>query len=71
MEENKLWHIGGCIFKKEENGEWEAGLILSEGDCGILDRKGEKVEEVYDYKKISSDLSLNVSIIFNELGKKI
>jgi len=30
--------------------KWEEGLLLNEGDLGIIDSKGNRVESVWDYK---------------------
>ena len=45
-----LYKMEVCRFQRVENGDWEAGILFNEGSGIILDRFGEKPEEVYDYK---------------------
>jgi len=45
-----LYKMEICRFQRVENGKWEAGILFNEGSGIILDRFGEKPEEVYDYK---------------------
>jgi len=48
-----LYQIGTCVFKRTEDGVWEPGLLLNEGSIGILDRHGQHVPKVHDFKRVS------------------
>jgi len=57
-----LYKMEVCRFKRVENGEWEVGILFNEGSGIILDRFGEKPEEVYDYKSGLISVSIPVDL---------
>jgi hypothetical protein len=46
-----IYRIETCKFQREENGEWEPGILINEGTKGILDKNGQTVPEVWDYRQ--------------------
>jgi len=40
-----------CLFKREQDSEWEKGILIDEGDKGILTKDGELLKEVYTWKR--------------------
>jgi len=57
-----LYKMEVCRFQRVENGEWEVGILFNEGSGIILDRFGEKPEEVYDYKSSLISVSIPVDL---------
>lgn len=57
-----LYKMETCRFKREENGEWEVGLLFNEGSGIILDKFGEKAEQVYDYNSGLTEVSIPVDL---------
>jgi hypothetical protein len=49
-----------CRFKKDSGSSWEVGLLLNEGELGILD--GKIVPEVWTWRRLS-DFALNIGSI--------
>lgn len=39
-----------CVFQREKKGQFEPGILLNEGSLGIIDKKGNQVGEVWDYR---------------------
>jgi len=50
----KLYRIEICRFQREENSDWEIGLLLNEGDLGILARDGSIPSEVWTWERNTS-----------------
>ena len=62
----KLGRIEICRFTREENGPMEFGLLLNEGDLGILDRHGQMPSDIWTWWR-SSAFALDIGSIFNML----
>ena len=43
--------INTVIFQREKGSEWEMGLQFNNGDLGIVDATGNKVEQIWDCKE--------------------
>jgi len=46
----KLYRLETCRFNRGERGEYESGILLNEGELGILDLNGEIVPEVWNWE---------------------
>lgn len=54
MDENKissLYRIETCKFQREQNGDWEYGFLLDEGEVGIIDPDGIRIMKVWNWKR--------------------
>jgi len=65
MGKEKLWRIETCSFKRNKDSEYERGLLLNEGDLGVIDMYGKPVKEVYHWRRIS-DFALFVGLLLDE-----
>lgn len=55
------------LFQRDKDSDFEPGILLNDGELGILDENGNKVSECWDYRTIPSTLSLNLESMFTEL----
>jgi len=62
----KLYRIESCWFKREKYDEYEPGLLLSEGNCGIMDQGGKIIVDVWDWRKDSA-LAIDINAIFESM----
>lgn len=55
MSEKKqtIHRIETCTFRRDEHSINEIGLILNEGDLGIIDVHGEKPKEVWTWERLT------------------
>ena len=49
----ELHRIETCTFKREKDSTYEKGLLLNEGELGIIDMNGNKVSEVWNWERSS------------------
>lgn len=57
MPEAKSLRLETCLFKrKEDDPLWETGVLVAEGDGGILDLEGKIVPEVWDHHRTSQQV---------------
>lgn len=66
----KLYRIETCQFKRTKNAEWENGLLLNEGDLGILDEYGKLPTDVEDWR-VNSEFVLNICHVFEHYLKLV
>jgi len=50
----KLWRMESCRFQRKKHSKWEIGILLNEGELGILDRNGKKVNKAWTWYKTMS-----------------
>lgn len=62
----KLYKMEMCRFQREENGEWEVGLLFNDGSGIIIDEFGKSPEHVHDYKRGILHVSIPIDIFFNQ-----
>lgn len=46
-----IHRIETCYFYREEHGKAEIGILLNEGDLGIIDKFGKLVEECWTWER--------------------
>jgi len=46
-----IYRMESCSFKRNEISPFEFGLILNEGDLGIIDSHGNQVKEVWTWER--------------------
>jgi hypothetical protein len=60
MERETITIIESCVVQRVKDGEWENALLLNDGSLGLLDMYGQKIEEVWDYRRVPRLLITNV-----------
>lgn len=48
-----IHRIETCYFYREENSQAEIGILLNEGDLGILDKFGKLVGECWTWERLT------------------
>ena len=66
-EQETIYEICSCRFKRAKNGEWEPGIALNGGSIAVIDKCGKEVEEVWVIDR-TGDFVLNMEWFF--AGKK-
>ena len=50
----KLYRIETCEFQRvNSDSEWERGLLLNEGDLGVLDKYGRITTDIWTWRRSS------------------
>lgn len=65
-----IYRIETCIFWRKQNGPQEWGLLLNNGEEGIIDHNGVIVPKVWDWRRTNGfvlDLDGLKALALNEL----
>lgn len=62
-EQEMIYEICSCRFKRAKNGEWEPGIALNGGSIAVIDKHGKEVEEVWEIGQ-TGDFVLNMEWFF-------
>lgn len=58
-----LERLTTCRYQVEQGGPWEVGLLLNDGDLGIITDQGELLEgNLWDYHT-TNDYAINIGAI--------
>ena len=58
-EQETVYEISFCRFKRSEDGEWEPGIALNGGSLSVIDKFGREAEEIWEIDR-TGDFALNV-----------
>ena len=64
-----LYRIDACIFKRTQESWWVPGLLLNEGDLGIIDCYGTLLDEVWTWRR-DSTFAIDILSIFDTIKQK-